>query len=153
MPDSPIPDASQAVITGLESVERLLVQAFEQLHSQEHFWEKAEYPKLEKVWDEANRDAWKLHHVILKRLFKLGATPDGVTEDETEAFRKALALWQNIHAACQTVYDAADEADDYVTIAKLQDVQTEVESWIVYLQARLDQITKLSPSEFMSEQM
>ena len=142
----------QAVIDALLKVKGLLVEAYEPIHSQEHLWEVLEYPGLEKWFDKLNRDLWCLHHRILKRVFKLGGRPDGVTDDESAAFNKALSLLQGIHAACQEVYDVAEEADDYVTEGKLEDIQGDVEAWIVSARAKLAQIERLKEG-FMEEQL
>lgn len=141
------------VIEGLLTVMGMMERTYESLHNQEHCWENLEYPGLEEWFDEANRDLWKLHHKVIKRIFALGGQPEGVTEDETEAFSKALQAFQALHEQCQAIYEAAEADDDYVTIKALQKIQKCLEGWINAAEAKLGQVGRLGSENFMTEQM
>jgi hypothetical protein len=148
---------SDALISGIIAALLKSKDAFDTLHNQEHAWECDGFKDLEKWWDEANRDVWRIHHRLLKRLYKLGGKPAGVTADPVEAFTAALSLFQGLHEACQGLYAAAESDKDYVTSLKLAEIQTEIESWIVSAEKHLNQISKLDPeaktTPFMQEQM
>lgn len=141
------------VIAGLTSVLLLLEKTFEQLHNQEHLWEHLEYPGLEEWFDEANRDVWKLHHKVIKRIFALGGEAIGVTDNEADAFTKALQSFQALHEQCQAIYDAAEADDDYVTTKMLMKVQKTLEGWINAAEAKLGQISRLGSENFMTGQI
>src|SRR5208282_1458492 len=146
-----------ALKSGLAAALVKTKDAFDALHNQEHSWECDGFGKLEKWWDEANRDVWKIHHRLLKRLYKLGGKPEGVTADPVEAFSAALRIFQGLHVTCQQLYEAAESDDDYVTSLKLAEIQTEIEDWLVSAEKHLNQLATLKPdaptSPFMAEQM
>ena len=149
---------SPEVIAGLLRALYAANAAFEPLHNQEHLWETDGYPELEKWFDKANRAVWRdVHHRLLKRLYKLGGMPPGVTRDPVEAFSKALTLWQDIHKACQDIYAVAEADGDYVTTDKLAEIQAVIEGWIVSAERKLRQLKTLDPkaptTPFMTEQM
>ncbi len=131
-------------------------EAFDALHNQEHLWEHEGFGSLEDWFDEANRDVWCIHHKLLKRVYKLGGWPEGVTDDPEEAFRNALKAFADLHDACKAVQDAADEADDSVTDDKLVKLLAKIESWIVAAEEQLKKIARLKPdapaTPFMAEQ-
>lgn len=140
-----------AALTRLKEMSALFCGA---LHDQEHLWEHAEYPKLEKVWDEANREVWEcLHHKFLKRIYDLGGEPAGVTLDIVQAYKKALEGFSDLHAECQKVYELVEDDDDYVTEKLLMKTQAKIECWINYFEAKLAQVAVVKVPEFMAEQM
>ena len=144
-----------SLVVGLLGLKTQMESIVVRLHDQEHCWEYAQYPKLESVWDEANRDVWnKMHHCILKRALKLGATLPATTTEPISAYQAAISDFNSIHEACQALYDIADRDDDYVTIALLAKVQRKVESWIAYLEGKLAQVTRAEQpgGEFLAEQ-
>lgn len=143
---------SPEVITGLLAALAASKEAFDSLHNQEHKWEVDGYGKLEGWFDDANRTVWGLHHRLLKRLFKLGGAPEGVTSDPKEAFTKALIAFQGLHDVCQAIYAAAEADNDYVTTDKLAEVQACIESCMVKCEKKLRQIETLG-TEFLAEQM
>ena len=144
---------SPEIIAGLLKLRDLTNEVHDRLHDQEHLWEAVEFPKLEKVWDEANRDIWdRMHHRFLRRLLALGGRPPGVTEDPVTAYIRALHGLNTIHQECRSLYEVVDKADDYVTLEMLMKVQKEVESWIRYFAAKLGQARSMK-SAFMPEQM
>ena len=132
-----------------------MVAFHEQLHDQEHLWEAEKYGKLEDWWDEANRDMWDLHHKFLKRIYKLGGQPPDVTDNELDAYKRALNGFKALHSECQRLYElteAEDYDEDYVTQKMLMKVQKELESWIAETEARIKQVKRLGDT-FMGEQM
>lgn len=142
------------LVSSLLNLKDLTSQVHEALHDQEHYWESAEYHKLEKVWDKANREVWdKIHHKVLRRLYDLDGKPEGVADDIADAYKNAISSYQKIHDACQSLYDQAEQANDYVTLRMLMKIQTLVEEWIDYFNAKQDQAYELDRSDFMSEQM
>lgn len=146
---------SPEVIEMLLRLTRLSAEVHNALHDQEHAWEAAEYPKLEKVWDEANREVWdKVHHRFLKRLYDLGSSPSNVTrENVAQAYSRALEGFNSLHAECQRLYDLVEEDDDYVTEKLAMKVQKILESWINYFEAKLAQARTLDRSDFLAEQL
>lgn len=145
------------VIAGLVKAREAILEAFCWLHDQEHKWEVEGFDKLEDWFDDANRDLWDLHHKLLKRIYALGGTPEGVVDDAQESLVKAATLLEAAHKACQEVYEAVDEADDYVTEEKLASVQKVIEGWLVSADKRIKQIRRLKPSDpqtpWLSEQL
>lgn len=147
-------NGSPEVIAGLSRIKALTSEVHEALHDQEHLWEGLEYPKLEKVWDEANREVWDdLHHKFLKRLIALGGRTANMTENVAESYSRAIKLFSSLHDECQRLYMIVEEDDDYVTQKLLMKVQKKIESWITYLEAKLAQVPKPDPTDFMMEQM
>ena len=145
---------SPKVIESLLRLKNLTNEIYDQLHDQEHCWELLEYPKLEKLWDKANRDVWDdLHHKFLKRIFALGGTIEGVSSDVKSAYLAALTNFNAIHEECQKLYDLVEEDDDYVTTKLLMKAQKLVEEWINYFEAKLAQLETIDRSDFMTEQM
>lgn len=145
---------SQTVIDGLLRLKQLANDVHDRLHDQEHLWEAIEYPKLEKVWDEANREVWdSIHHKFLRRLYDLGGRPPGVTDDPVMAYSRALKEFNDLHEECQRLYSVVEEDDDYVTQKILMKTQKTIEDWIGYFEAKLYQVRTLDRSDFMAEQM
>lgn len=145
---------SQELLEGLLRLKNLANDVHDRLHDQEHLWESIEYPKLEKVWDEANREVWDcIHHKFLRRLYDLGGRPPGVTDDPVMAYSRALEEFNNLHAECQELYAIVEEEYDHVTEKMLQKIQKKIEGWIGYLEAKLAQARILDRSDFMAEQM
>lgn len=139
MPAITAPETAEALL----ALKDLLAEFHEALHDQEHCWEDAEYPKLERWWDEANRDIWCLHHKVLKRAFDCGGRPQTCTDDEEKAYAAALAGFQRAHRQCQVVYEASEKENDYVTSMIAAKVQKKLESWIADTVAKLKQVRRL----------
>lgn len=145
---------SPKVVAALLSLKELSSQVRIRLHDQEHLWEAMEYHRLEKVFDQANRDVWdEIHHRFLRRAYDLGGRPDGVSEDPATAYSSALKEFNALHEACQGLYELVEADGDYVTEKMLMKVQKEVEAWINYFEAKLTQVRSLGSKPFMSEQM
>lgn len=145
------------VIAGLQKAREAILAAFAWMHDQEHKWELEGFDKLEDWFDDVNRELWCLNHKLLKRIYALGGTPDGVLDDAQESVVKAAGLLEAAHKACQEAYAAVDKADDYVTEDKLAGIQKCLEHCMVRADKRIAQIRRLKPSEpqtpWLSEQL
>lgn len=145
---------SPKIVEALLALKELSSTVRGHLHDQEHLWEAMEYHKLEKVFDQANREVWDdIHHRLLKRAYDLGGRPEGVSEDPAGAYSAALQDFTALHEACQELYELVEDDGDYVTEKMLMKIQKEVEAWINYFEAKLAQVRNLGPKPFLSEQM
>ncbi len=130
-------NAEVAVVAALKDVLELEEALFAWAHTEEHWFEHVGYDGLAEIFDKKVDHARTRRRPILDRIFALGGMIDGTLGDPTSALDELLDRLRAIHAACQAAYDAADDADDYVTVELLTSNQKHLEKCIEKLEAKL----------------
>jgi bacterioferritin (cytochrome b1) len=126
-----------AVVTALKDVLELEESLFGWAHTEEHWFEHVGYDALAEIFDKKVDHARMRRRPILDRIFQLGGMVDGTMGDPEAALEELLDRHRALHAACQAAYDAASDADDYVTVQLLACNQKHIEKCIEKLEAKL----------------
>lgn len=130
-------NAPAAVIGALKDVLELEEKLFGWAHNEEHWFQHVGYDGLAEMFDKKVSSARDRRRPVLDRIFQLGGMVDGTVPEPESALEEALDHLRAIHAACQSAYIAASDAEDYPTIKILTCNQTHIEKCIEKLEAKL----------------
>ena len=150
------------VIERMDAAYRVVKSVIEQAHIQEHWLEATGWKSLSKLWDCIETKGHEdILHPLMKRTNALGGkcTPRYAFEpaqavDATQidgALTSMVSRLNELRAAFITVCEVAERVDDYVTEAKIWDIQKLVEKFIRKCEKQLGKIAAVGMTEFLSE--
>jgi bacterioferritin (cytochrome b1) len=141
--------ARPEVAEALNGVYKPVIVGMDQVHEQESvFGVRFKWERLKKEYDALGEHFHDWRHCLLRRIIRLGGTPDAgigtqTTDDVKVAYENTLDCLETIYGTVTSAIAVATSQNDHPTHKILMQIQACVDKKIACIQAKLRQIKDL----------